>query len=186
MEQTYYDFADSHALPFIAQFAQSIMASRPPNQVIERGPADPYMERWMIGRKMTVPTFVNSSRHQAPDNLTPMPAEVENVFLHRFIRDDKEDVHCHPWWNVSVPLIGQYIEMDRNGRREVRKPGGWVFRRAEEAHAIVEVEPGTVSLFLTGPKVREWGFWPDAETFIHHAEYTDWRRAQGLLPEGVA
>lgn len=185
MQNTYYDFADSLALTLVRDFAQSIIASRPPNQVIERGPGDPYMERWMLGRKLSVPTFVSSSRYQAPDNPTPVPSEIENVFVHRFLRDDQEDVHCHPWWNLSVPLSGGYIEADADGRREKREAGGWVFRKAEERHAIVEVIPGTVSLFITGPKEREWGFWPDPETFVHHLDYAQWRRDHAAAGETV-
>lgn len=163
----------------LADFAGNIVASRAPNEVIERG--TPYMERWMLGRKMTVPTFVGRSRTNvgALADPTPMPTEVENVFLHRYLRNDPEDMHCHPWPNASVVLRGWYIEDTPEGRF-TRRPGDVVLRPANGRHAIIEIDPGTLSLFVTGPKEREWGFYPEGE-FVHHTEYTAWRRRMGLL-----
>lgn len=35
-----------------------------------------------------------------------------NIYLHNFIRDDEDRaLHDHPWWNVSLLLIGRYIEV---------------------------------------------------------------------------
>jgi hypothetical protein len=52
----------------------------------------------------------------------------------------------------------------------VRNPGDVVIRGADVRHAIRSVEPGTISLFITGPKVREWGFWLD-DGFVPWRDY---------------
>ena len=186
MKCSYLDLHGTHLLLLLHDFALGVINSRQPNEIIRRG--TPYMERWMIGRKMAVPTFVASrsrlDEECRADDQTPMPTEVENAFLHRFLRNDAESQHCHPWWNFSLVLRGRYVEEVAGGDRFERRPGGWVWRDAHDRHAIVEVEPGTISLFVTGPKEREWGFWPDGDTFVHHTEWTAWRHANGLLPEG--
>ena len=82
-----------------------------------------------------------------------------NVYLHEILAsDDDRALHDHPWQNTSVLLDGSYIEHDRNGRH-LRVAGDVVTRTAETMHRL-EIEPGgrAVSLFVTGPKLREWGF----------------------------
>jgi hypothetical protein len=126
-----------------------------PDEVIHRGVRrEPYMERWHLLRK------------------NPQSG-IENIYLHRFIRDDTEDLHDHPWANASCVLHGKYVEQSwsLDGRRtDTRSAGDIVMRSAEERHAITGIEVGTITLFVTGPKVREWGFWL-ASGFMHWREY---------------
>ncbi len=81
------------------------------------------------------------------------------VYLHRFEGpDDDRALHDHPWWNVSIVLEGEYLEVTETAATW-RKPGDVVFRKATAAHRIAAVaEGGCTTLFITGPKVREWGF----------------------------
>jgi hypothetical protein len=82
-----------------------------------------------------------------------------NVYLHRFLRDDDDRaLHDHPWPSLSLLLAGRYIEHTATGRREYRT-GNLVRRGAEHAHRI-ELPGGKPAwtLFVTGPRVREWGF----------------------------
>ena len=110
--------------------------SRAPDFVI--GPADaPYLRRWWI----------------IPRN------EGCNVYLHEILRSDEDRaLHDHPWPNTSMLLHGRYIEHTAAGV-EMRE-AGWVgSREATDAHRL-EILPGekAISLFITGPKIREWGF----------------------------
>lgn len=83
-----------------------------------------------------------------------------NVYLHEFSgSDDDRAMHDHPWDNTSYILSGRYIEHTPEGGF-LREAGDIVQRRAVALHRI-EVfadEPPVISLFITGPKVREWGF----------------------------
>lgn len=105
------------------------------------GRADPYLRRWWL----------------IPRN------RFFNVYLHQFCRsDDDRALHDHPWWNVSILLDGRYIEhtIDAGGvnRRVERRAGDLKFRRACSAHRI-ELHAGKCwTLFITGPRLREWGF----------------------------
>lgn len=82
-----------------------------------------------------------------------------NVYLHEILRsDDDRALHDHPWDNSSWLIEGEYIEHLVGGPR-VRRAGDFVSRRAASLHRLVIPEGGrAVSLFCTGPKVREWGF----------------------------
>lgn len=82
-----------------------------------------------------------------------------NVYLHEILRsDDDRAMHDHPWDNVSHLLFGSYLEHTPEGSF-VRTAGDIVQRKAADLHRL-EVIPGerAISLFITGPKVREWGF----------------------------
>lgn len=82
-----------------------------------------------------------------------------NVYLHEFRRsDDDRALHDHPWPNASLVLAGRYIEHTPEGQF-IRMAGDFVQRPAEALHRI-ELIGGApcVSLFTTGPKVRDWGF----------------------------
>lgn len=81
-----------------------------------------------------------------------------NVYLHMILRDDDDRaLHDHPWWNISMILSGAYREV-MPLRTVLRKAGSIVFRRPTAAHRL-EVAKGPVwTLFITGPRVREWGF----------------------------
>lgn len=97
-----------------------------------------------------------------------------NIYLHIQVADDPErPLHNHPWDNTSVILSGGYKErlcMSEGQPHDdltftlLRYKGDTVFRKAGWSHRI-ELLYGlkyTMTLFTTGPKVQEWGFWyPD-------------------------
>lgn len=167
---------DDIGLPaLLGQWARGVMLSRPATEIIKRN-GSPFMERWMIGRKITVPTFIASRTGSridgnAGDDLTPIPSEIENLFIHRYHRADAEDVHCHPWDNGTLVINGYLVEETEHGERRLLA-GDIVIRKATDKHAIRSVCEGTVTLFGTGPKFREWGFYPNGE-FVHHHDYAN-------------
>lgn len=113
---------------------------RSPDVVIG-GHSDPYMRRWWL----------------IPRN------RYFNIYLHHFMRsDDDRALHDHPWWNLSILLRGRYVEHTISAGginvRTERVEGQWKFRRAEFAHRIELVDGPCWTLFLTGPRLREWGF----------------------------
>lgn len=99
--------------------------------------SDPYLTRWFI----------------IPRN------RFLNIYLHRFHRsDDDRALHDHPWWSVGMVLRGGYWDVTPLGRKWLR-PGAVKVRSPETAHRV-ELPEGSESwsLFITGPRVREWGF----------------------------
>jgi hypothetical protein len=122
------------------------VSRRSPDFII--GGADrPYIRRWWV----------------LPRN------RVFNVYLHQILRDDDDRaLHDHPWWNGSIVLSGGYFEvMPALGPEEValtytawRSTGSVVLRRARAAHRLMLKDGRPCwSLFITGPKLRTWGFW---------------------------
>lgn len=104
--------------------------------------------------------------------------EVQNVYLHEGLRDDDDRaLHDHPWANQSYVIKGRYREITPHGIF-IREAGSLVTRKATDRHRLelVNGEP-FVSLFFTGPKVREWGFWCEDSTalpprFVHWMDFT--------------
>ena len=98
--------------------------------------------------------------------------EVQNVYLHQGLRDDDDRaLHDHPWDNQSYVIKGRYREITPDGSF-IREAGELVCREATDAHRLelVNGEP-FVSLFFTGPKVREWGFYCP-KGWIHWRDFT--------------
>lgn len=129
---------------------------REPDFIIGK-PGSPYLRRWYV----------------IPRN------RFFNIYLHNMVRsDDDRALHDHPWWNLSVVLRGGYYEfmpqyrplypdiaidvMTSNPQRKWRGVGSLVLRRPADSHRL-ELPPWkgrtSWSLFITGPKLREWGFW---------------------------
>lgn len=95
-----------------------------------------------------------------------------NIYLHRYIgSDDDRALHDHPWFSLSFLLEGRLKEFTPNGTRIIRRffP---VFRSARFAHRLELLEGPALTLFITGPKLRSWGFLcPNGWT--HWRQFTD-------------
>jgi len=91
-----------------------------------------------------------------------------NIYYHYFFGSDADTMHDHPWWSISFILRGSYIEHTLKGDF-VRKAGSITFRKATDLHWI-ELEKPVYTLFITGPKVRSWGFQCESG-WVHWKEY---------------
>lgn len=91
-----------------------------------------------------------------------------NVFLHRFLKSDPDDVHDHPWGYATIILKGGYYEwtpqFNSKGQKigEIARwcgPGSFRMASADSYHRI-ELDPDVEcwTLFMPGPQKREWGF----------------------------
>lgn len=163
----------------LESFARGVIASRERNQMIDRDDGDTYIDRWYLARKAIVPG-VSPTGHFL-DQVDPIASELENLYLHRYARADREEPHCHPWPNATCVIYGWYEEQVFIGGKlvaeHIRRPGDVVLRDASDVHAIVDCLPGTLSLFATMPKQRDWGF-HTAAGFIPWAQFRDWKREQ--------
>lgn len=116
---------------------------RAPDFIIGK-PGSPYLRRWWV----------------IPRN------RFFNVYLHEFLRsDDDRALHDHPWVNCSILLRGTYWEhLDGRlpgmvGRVVKRTEGDIVLRRSGKIAHRIELLDGPVwTIFITGPRYREWGF----------------------------
>lgn len=166
----------------LRMYAARVMATRPPEFTIADA-GDPYLHRWFVMRhgqrwarltpaERTAILDENNARDDS-DHWTAV-----NAYIHQFRRSDKDTVHDHPWRSLSIILDGWYLEHtpmyhhDLAGPTQTvrRNPGDIVPRWSPTAPHRIELADGPVTtLFITGPKLREWGFWC-------HAGWTHWRR----------
>ena len=111
-----------------------------------------------------------------------------NVFLHKFLKSDPDDVHDHPWPYATLILKGGYYEwipqFDSNGAKitEVAKwrgPGHFRICKENSYHRI-ELDPNVTAwtLFMPGPQRREWGFLVNNK-WIHNETYLTERAKNG-------
>lgn len=113
-----------------------------------------------------------------------------NIYLHNFVGDDDDRAaHDHPWWSFSFLLKGRLQE-----EVQVHQPHGhryeasvrtikWLapyFREATHAHIMRLQTKNAWTLFITGPRIREWGFWV-SEPVILRARISRWVHHEKFL-----
>lgn len=116
-----------------------------------------------------------------------------NFFIHRFLRSDRDDLHDHPWNFMTYLVDGAYKEKKWNpstGEIEVmvrenytcwrdwsdsrlvhHQRNSLVFRKATDQHQVVvfnelkphEIKSAALTICITGPTIREWGFIKERE-----------------------
>lgn len=116
------------------------------------------VQAWARGKMQTTPDFVIGDDYLRRWWVVPCN-RLCNVYLHEILHsDDDRALHDHPWDNTSMLLEGSYVEHTPGGSF-LREAGSVVHRKATDAHRL-EIPEGrrAISLFFTGPMVREWGF----------------------------
>jgi len=135
--------------------------------ILDRESSEPYLERYYVFLK---------DRKRFPFN----------VFLHKFLKSDPDDVHDHPWPYATLILKGGYWEwqphFDSVGRKvgefqTWRGAGHFRICSANSYHRI-ELDPTVEcwTMFMPGPQRREWGFLVNNK-WIHNDKYIEQRTA---------
>lgn len=134
--------------------------------IMDRVSEEPYLERYYIFLK----------------DRTRFPF---NVFIHKFLKSDPDDVHDHPWPYFTLILSGGYWEwipqFNSKGQKitemaKWRGAGHFRICKAISYHRI-ELDPNITAwtLFIPGPQKREWGFLVKNK-WIHNEQYLEQRR----------
>jgi hypothetical protein len=137
--------------------------------IMDRSNNEPYLERYYIFLK---------DRSWFPFN----------VFIHKFLKSDPDDVHDHPWPYATLILKGGYNEwipvFDHNGKKinEIchwRGPGHFRICGANSYHRIELVQGVTPwTMFIPGPQQREWGFLVNNQ-WIQNEQYLEGKKTHG-------
>lgn len=130
--------------------------SGPPDEII----GDAYLRRW----------------HRAKHPLL-------SCYVHLYVGDDPQPwTHDHPWPSLSLCLRGTLHEHARDRRGRPRgttiAPGTLACRGARFAHRLELTSSIALTLFLAGPRVREWG-WHLPRGWV------PWHEISGVDPDGV-
>ena len=134
--------------------------------IMDREDNEPYLERYYIFLK----------------DRTRFPF---NMFIHKFLKSDPDEVHDHPWPYCTIILRGGYWEwtpvIGQNGLvwgevQQWKGAGQIRFGRSTDYHRI-ELKPGITpwTLFIPGPKRRDWGFLVK-NRWIQHDKYFELRK----------
>ena len=121
-----------------------------------------------------------------------------NIFLHQFLRSDRDDLHDHPWNFATYLIKGAYTEnkfdevtgvvtqtrranYDRYSPNFLTpidhvKQNTLVFRKATDQHQVVvdrdlkesEKDQAALTLFISGPTKRDWGFIVEEDSMFYN------------------
>lgn len=158
---------------------------RPPDFIIG-SEKEPYLLRWFVfreGRRWRALSEDERQRLFQKNNPRHDIGEGRNVYIHRFLRsDDDRALHDHPWPWRTIVLEGEYLEHrpadpnDPSGPTVTHhhRAGDIGTRRSgTEAHRVelIDGKPA-LTLFVTGRREREWGFWCPVTGWRHWREFT--------------
>jgi hypothetical protein len=133
--------------------------------VMDRVNNEPYLERYYVFLK---------DRKSFPFN----------VFLHRFLKSDPDDVHDHPWPYATLILKGGYWEWqpvfnskgEKIGETSTWRGAGHFRTCSSSSYHRIELDPSIEcwTLFMPGPQQREWGFLT-RRGWVQHEQYLEER-----------
>lgn len=146
---------------------------------------EPYLERWYL-----TPWSRYDRADPNPGWRVRIAKTLPQLYLHCIWRsDDDRALHDHPWFNASLILRGHYIEhtIARGGvKKATRRLTGHIKMRSPFAAHRLELqrEQGPcVTLFLTGPVMRAWGFHCPDTGWRHWKDFVD-ARDTGKIGKG--
>lgn len=147
----------------VRRFGERLPPRRAPDLVIPRE-GYPYLSRWFL----------------IPRN------PLLNIYLHVFTSSDEDRaLHDHPWPSASICLGGSMLEILHRQRDGLIGFGDIVLRRPRHAHRLILVSHKSITLFITGPRLRGWGFWCEPKSLLTSAPRKPfWRRWQDFTKPG--
>tara|TARA_Y100001958_G_C21237225_1_gene563972 strand:- start:1356 stop:2180 length:825 start_codon:yes stop_codon:yes gene_type:complete len=92
-----------------------------------------------------------------------------NIFLHRFLNSDQDDIHDHPWGFFHIVISGGYWEyitvnedgttLDQGIKKVWRSPGYYNIVSSQYKHRIVLSDEKPWTLFIPFERHDTWNFW---------------------------
>lgn len=142
-------------------------------------------------------TLLNFIDRQEEPRLVPRPCDGKvifqrwhvfdcfgwSVYIHEWHNDDQKSlgVHNHPWkHSLSLVLKGRFTE----SRVDLSKPPGasnhavskltapaFFYVGPTTGHTVYNVQAHTWTIFLTSPRIKEWGFFKPHKMEWHYTAY---------------
>ena len=82
-----------------------------------------------------------------------------SIRIHNWISsDDDRHFHDHPWSFITLVLRGGYTDVSPSGEHRMT-PGKVAYRHALHQHTVQVDKGGCLTIIITGPQWRKWGFW---------------------------
>jgi len=132
--------------------------------VLDREEKDPYLHRYYLINTRWIKWI--------------FPKLSYRIVLHHTVKSDVDGLHDHPWPWKSRLVSGGYWEDTPDGKFWREPSQGWRTRTGEDFHRLIideEMANGeeTWSLFVMGPRYKEWGFLAGDGSWIPWEEYID-------------
>ena len=145
--------ADAEALARMTAAANALRAAREPDETLRReGKWSAHMGRWWLVR---------------PKGTDPSS---EALYLHAVLQDDRGRHHDHPWRSAGLVLSGRVTDEDRRGNRVTLEPGDAALRSAAHAHRLIVNGSEALTVFRTGKRRHQWGFFDERGTWSRAAK----------------
>lgn len=147
------------------------------------------LRQWVSGWLSGEPHFIIGQRYLLRWYVIPRNPWL-NIYLHKFLHDDEDRAtHDHPWNFVSIMLWGGYLEFVGKLRESPlyeRRVLSIAYRPAEHAHRVIlhrrygdgAIQPAW-TIMITGPVIRDWGFWCPKERWVHWKVFTAFNEGKG-------
>jgi len=104
-----------------------------------------------------------------------------NIFIHKFLKSDPDDLHDHPWEFRTIILAGGYWEYTEEGKFW-RAPGTYRYAPQNTFHRV-ELDkniPYCWTLFIPSVSTRDWGF-KTVRGWIQHEEYFKQKKKEKVV-----
>lgn len=143
------------------------------------GRENPYLLRWYLTPWRRWHSQMRNAAHPSPWLRLKgwLGFVLPSVYLHCFLRsDDDRALHDHPWFWCSILVRGRYVEhtIKAGGvhvRRDRRSPS-IKLSTPWRAHRVELVDGACWTLFLIGPRLREWYFHCPEAGKVHWQVFT--------------
>lgn len=142
-------------------FLEKIISTLP-SKVIYRGDGKKYLTRYYLFKK-------------------PKPW-LPSIYIHCFHASDEDyELHSHPWnFSLSLILKGSYLEHFRvqdHCLSRLLSSGNYNFITEGKYHKIELITNEVWTLFVSGQKVSDWGFWhPKTKKYTPWKEFVEEKR----------
>jgi len=110
-----------------------------------------------------------------------------NIFIHKFLQSDPDDMHDHPWAFAHMIIRGGYWEtVAKNGdpsnpERFWRGPGYFNWANKNYIHKVEldSSKPAPITVFIPFKQTNNWGFYRKGQSsyeFVEHDRYFNERK----------
>lgn len=125
------------------------------------------------GKSLIIPDRISANNEPYLErfyylNLRPFA----RIVIHHFFKSDIDGLHDHPWGFQNYIFSGGYWEVTKEGKYW-RPPGYCSTQECNFFHRIEldKNKPDVWTLFMMGPREKEWGFLDKDDNWIYHETY---------------